>query len=295
MNRSFPSESTIRQYLLGRLDDQDELEKSLSEQMLLDDELSEIVDSIEDEIIEDYLDGRLNAADNQAVDGYFLRPAERKDKLQFARLLRDHSETRRGVVAERNTGIPAELVPKITSGRTSVGLIAHWRSHFGTYCGVAALVLVSVSSLIYIARLRQGLQSQIEANHTDRTRLERELAQERELSASLTGQLQRLQPPVAMLTILPAFRGGAGASSVEIRPWTQRIGVGIALQGTSAGEYDVRLKTKAGKLIWSQAKLSASGGGLRFELPVQGITTGAYCFIVSSRPEPYCFHAKVTN
>jgi hypothetical protein len=98
---------------------------------------------------------------------------------------------------------------------------------------------------------------------------------------------------VAILTFLPVFRDSVEARPVEIRPWTQRIRVEIALQGASSGEYDVRLETKAGTPVWSQAKLSASAGGLRFELPAQDITTGAYCLIVSSRPKPYCFRAKV--
>src|SRR6516225_677122 len=90
MNGSLSTEHAIRQYLLGKLNDQDGLEDSLSLQILTDDELSEIADVIEDEIIEDYLDGTLSATDKKAVEEYFLSPVERKEKLRFAKLLRDH-------------------------------------------------------------------------------------------------------------------------------------------------------------------------------------------------------------
>jgi hypothetical protein len=94
MNNPFPTEDTIRQYLFGRLDDQQDLERKLSEQIFLDDELSEVVDSIEDEIIEDYLDDRVNIADRVAIENYFMRTAERKEKLEVARLL--HTLKNRG-------------------------------------------------------------------------------------------------------------------------------------------------------------------------------------------------------
>src|SRR5437763_12717614 len=93
MNHNYPEENTLRQYLLGRLDDQEEVETNLSMQILVSDELSEIVDSIEDDIIEEYLNGTLNPADKRDVEEYFLRSPERKDKLQFASLLRSSYET----------------------------------------------------------------------------------------------------------------------------------------------------------------------------------------------------------
>ena len=98
MKNDFPSENTIRQYLLGRLDHQEEFESSLSEQMLFNEELSEIVDSIEDEIIEDYLDGNLSREDRRAADTYFLRPRQRQEKLHLARLLRQHFEAKQALV-----------------------------------------------------------------------------------------------------------------------------------------------------------------------------------------------------
>jgi len=94
VNNAFPTEDTIRQYLFGRLDNQQDLERKLSEQIFLDDELSEVVDSIEDEIIEDYLDGRVNIGDRVVIENYFMRTAERKEKLEVARLL--HTLKNRG-------------------------------------------------------------------------------------------------------------------------------------------------------------------------------------------------------
>lgn len=103
MKSNFPSRDTIRQYLLGRLDSQSDLETRLSELMLFNDELWEIVDSIEDEIIEDYLDRAVSVSDQAAIEEYFLRPAERREKLQFARLLRSRFGTTSNTVAKKKT------------------------------------------------------------------------------------------------------------------------------------------------------------------------------------------------
>ncbi|PYV53574.1 MAG: hypothetical protein DMG98_20685, partial [Acidobacteria bacterium] len=83
----------VRQYLLGRLDEQADLEDNVSDGILFNDEMTDIVDSIEDEIIEEYLEGSLSSVDREAVDKYFLQPPERQEKLRFAKLLKHHFET----------------------------------------------------------------------------------------------------------------------------------------------------------------------------------------------------------
>lgn len=290
MKNDFPSENTIRQYLLGRLDHQEEFESSLSEQMLFNEELSEIVDSIEDEIIEDYLDGNLSREDRRAADTYFLRPRQRQEKLHLARLLRQHFEAKQGLVKKKSGG-PDELAPQLVGGSRAATF--DLRAYARTYWMVAMLALTVVSGWIYMSRLRKDLQSRLEAAQKNEAKLTDELAQERDHSASLTRQLQQLQPPVASLTFLgPIFRD-VETPAVEIRPWTQRIKVSIDLPGASSRKYDVRLETKARQPIWAQAELAGSSNGLTFELPTQGISTGIYCFTLSSVAGRYCFRAEV--
>src|SRR5258707_15764079 len=86
MKSNHPDENTIREYLLGRLNDQPEVEESMSEKMFFDDELSELVDSVEDEILDEYLDGSMNPADKAAVEKYFLLPPERKQRSEERRV-----------------------------------------------------------------------------------------------------------------------------------------------------------------------------------------------------------------
>ena len=128
----------------------------------------EMVESIEEEIIEDFLDGTLDSADKDAVDRYFLRPPERKEKLRFARLLRHHFEEQHELVGARSDAIPSADTNVIRESSDYRAPIP-WRSHFRTYGQLAALVLLSVVSLIYISGVRKN-QARLEGPARARAR-----------------------------------------------------------------------------------------------------------------------------
>jgi len=263
--------------LLGRLDEQQELESKLSEGILFSDELSEMVESIEDEIIEEYLDGALDSADRKATDEYFLRPLERKNKLQFARLLREHFETNRNDVVVP----PLDILPVTGSGASQYGIgvasAAGWGHHLRTYGQFAALILLFMLGVTYISGIRKR-QAQLEG----------ELVQERERSASLAREASLLQPPIIALTLVSDRSRGPGAPPhIEIKPSIQRIVVEIALPRGATGTYDVRLEANGKKAaLWSATLsplVSASGDArLMFDVPTRGIESGVYSFVVSS-------------
>jgi hypothetical protein len=255
----------IREYLLGRLDEQPELEEKLSDGILLNEEMTDIVDSVEDEIIEEYLEGSLNSADRDAAEKYFLQPPQRKEKLRSAQLLKHYFETKtsRYIATERQKFVilPAPLV-----------------SHFRTYGAFAALALITISSLIYVSR--------VDRSHA---RLENELAQERARSSNLLKQAELLQPSMIPLTLVANRSRGADTllPQVQIKSSTQRIIVEIALQSAAAVPYDVRLETKNGeRSLWSARLLpliSSSGNArLVFDVPARGIESDVYSLVVSS-------------
>jgi len=303
MKSSLPDRRVVRQYLLGRLDEQKELESDLSEGVLFNDDLSEMVDSIEDEIIEEYLDGALVAADRNAVEEYFLRPPERKEKLRFARLLRHRFETKQSNFAEPHLDVLPLTHPVRSRTAREVGPVAYWSSHFRAYWQIAALILLTVVSLTYISAV---LKKQ--------ARLETELVRERERSASLaTAPLSLaaaalLQPSVIALTLVSdrSRTTGTELPHIEINSSTQRIIVEIALPGVAPGPYDVRLESKGEKgSMWSAKLLplvSPFGDSrLMFDVPAQSFESGVSSFVVSSsRPQgewrkQYDFQARVTK
>jgi hypothetical protein len=298
MTTAIPDPHQIRQYLLGRLDDKEELENTLSEGILFQSDMSEMADLIEDEIIEQYLDGTLDSADRNDVEKYFLRPAERRERLQFARLLRDRLRTSQpGVVtlSQDVSPLPSMVVQQAGS---PFAPSVHRHSFFRTYGQVTVLVLLFIVSVTYISSLqkRQG-------------RLEAALVQEGSRAAILEKQSLLLQSRTLPLYLVPdAARAlGGPIPYVEIKPSAELVVVDLALRDVVSGrDYDVVLTKKGAKEPTWSAKLppiiSPSGGArLVFDLPVQGVESGTYRLVVSSTlPGPsyrehYEFEARVTR
>jgi hypothetical protein len=108
-------------------------------------------------------------------------------------------------------------------------------------------------------------------------------------SASLVKEAPILTSALIALTLVADRSRGDDSQipHIEIKPSTRRIIVDIALQGHSPGPFNVHLETKAGNgPIWSARLLplvSSSGDSrLVFDLPVQGMESDVYSFLVSS-------------
>ena len=131
----------IREYLLGRLEGDPELVEQIDERILTNPQFSLIVDVVEDEIIEEYIEGSLSADDAQAVERHFLRPPERQLKLRNARLLSRHLAT---------ASLPRESVERSEPAHRAAW-IRMWKiPHFRTYAelSAAAVFLVAIALLI---------------------------------------------------------------------------------------------------------------------------------------------------
>jgi hypothetical protein len=294
--KSIPDRNLIRQYLLGRLDESRELENELSESILFNDDVSEMADSIEDEIIEEYLEGTLGSADKIAVDEYFLRPAQRREKLRFIKLLQHHFETTQDSLAQPRPEVHA-LRDRFTKDSAERSPGHYWHSPFRTYAQLAALVLLCVVSVSYVYSLRNR-----------QTRLESDLAQERGQSVDLATQVSQLQPPMIALTLVADRSRDAAAQipRLEVKPSTQRIVVEIALAKVETVAYDVRLESKSAKTPLWKARLlpivsPAGDARLVFDVPAQGMESDIYSFAVSSLPPAterqkyYDFEVKITK
>ena len=277
MKSNLPDRSLVRDYLLGRLDNEKDIEERLSHDICFNDELSEMVQSIEEEIIEDFLDGKLDSADKNAVSTYFLRPPERKEKLRFATLLRNHFEEPHQLIGTISDTRPSAYTNVVRQSSEYSAPIPWW-THFKTYGQLAAFVILGIGSLLYISALQKkeaGLESQ--------------LAQERVHSASLVREAPILASSLIPLTLVADRSRGDDSQipHIEIKPSTRRIIVDIALQGHSPGPFNVHLETKAGiGPLWSARLLPlvSSSGDTRlvFDLPVQGMESDVYSFLVSS-------------
>jgi hypothetical protein len=272
MKSNHPKENNIREYLLGRLNDQPEVEESMSEKMFFDDELSELVDVIEDEILDEYLDGSMNPDDKDAVEKYFLLPPERKEKLQFVSLLRQQLEAEGTLQAERYLAPAGE--------GSGAGFMVSSRSRVRTFVELATVVVLSISCWVYVSHVRQGFQSRIAE---DQKRIN-QLEEERRRSASV---VEAKLESAHLTTEVAEFRAvGEPISQVTITPSTRRVAVELDLKsGSPSGPYRVVLKQR-GIELWSMAEIRSTADVLFFEVPSQVFKTGGYSFEVSLQAGP---------
>jgi len=287
MNYNAPDRDTLRQYLLGRLDDSVELEDQISKAILVDDDLSELVESIEDEILEEYLDGTLDSLDREAVSNHFLIPPARQQKLRFFRLLQEHLAVR-GV---NETQADSSLVR--TPERSEQGRKVHlsWKwSHVWIYGQAAALMIVAFLGVWYVSSVHKS-QALLEAN----------LALERAHSASLEIGIAHLQGPATLLTLVRERDRDSGITSTELTRSMDRLPVTIAIiNHPKAASYIVELNAPQSTApIWT-AKLfpieDAFGDILSFDLPARGLEAGHYSLAVfpeASRRSGYYYDFEV--
>ena len=92
----------VRQYLLGNLSES--ARERLERRVLVETGVNDEVQAKEDELIDQYLGGRLNAEERKRFESFFLLPKERQQKLRFGRTLRKYLDSLPTVKTDRETG-----------------------------------------------------------------------------------------------------------------------------------------------------------------------------------------------
>src|SRR6185503_20962765 len=88
MDESLKSEGTIREYLLGRISDETTLE-GLEELLFSDEEFCSQVELVEEDLINDYVMERLDAAEAESFRATHAGNSERRFKLELTQGLKD--------------------------------------------------------------------------------------------------------------------------------------------------------------------------------------------------------------
>ena len=271
------TDANIREYLLGRLDSDSELVESIDDQILTDPKFSMSVDVVEDEIIEEYLEGSLSSEDKRAVERHFLRPPERQHKLKTARLISRYFEAQ----------TPKQPAPARSLYHAfRIGWVL---PSFRTCIEIAAFAVFIISTLVFWNQRRE-LEIAIK-------QMNQQLGQERERLAIANQQLQNalhsLQPAIAMLNLVRPgrLRGDMEIPEVKVNPGTRTLHVEVALSSGTPGRYRVELR-HAERTVWSRDDVdvtSVSGGAiLRVDIPAEILPQGKCELAVMPSGEPQC-------
>lgn len=247
---SLPIEQSYRAFLLGLSDpvadrrtEESILEGSLSAEDLL---------QAEDELIDDYLFGRLNPIEEEKFNAHFLVSGERSERLNLARALMQHASSQ-----------PAEARAVQTETRlTSVRLLLlGWRIPIMTGAAAAALALawlvaqdLRLSRDLEKARKASGEAHQLLAQNSADTQVRVEL---------FPGQTRGIGRTPAVR--LP---NGAGQLWIIIHPSTQL-----------AGKFRVELVGDDESEIWAEEfahPLSGVAGEISISIPAALLARGDY-------------------
>ena len=302
MNIKSADDLQLRQYLLGILPEKqcDEIEQKL----LADDDFGRAVELVEDEIVDDYLDGALNKQDKGLAEKHFFQAPEHRSKLHFARLLRCHLNTKQSIRLVRPAvfAIPRPFV---------------WVASTAIVC----LLMLSTGEMVYIGRLRRDLESEVARNRQDESTVRASLEQERLRANQFQEEVRLLKianngvQPLShassvILTLLPLSRGDEHLQQVRCSSGTKSVEIHIPLlwavqnpdrvnnpMAAKIG-YRTTLLDANGKEVWSINGLqpnSISGVfQLVFAIPCRLLSTGDYSVAIKGqteeKPKMYFFH-----
>ena len=126
MKETSIKQETIRQFLLGDLP---ETERAALEDSFLDDaQIFEQIEDAENDLVDDYVGGRLGAPERKLFESYYLALPENRVKIESARVLRrelqnEKTETVNVTVAETVAEKPAGFWQSIQNFFTSNALV----------------------------------------------------------------------------------------------------------------------------------------------------------------------------
>lgn len=138
MSESLKNEKTVREYLLGRVSDETTLE-GIEELLFTDEEFCSQVALAEDEIINDYVFGHLDAAEADSFKATLADNSERRFKLELTQALREKALAKNVKAVEDKSSFLASLQAFFRQPK---------------YVGVFAVLLIAVlvSAIFFLRR-----------------------------------------------------------------------------------------------------------------------------------------------
>ncbi len=273
MNMDLENELPLKSYLLGdlSLDEQQRLEQRL----MIDSDAFEHLCWIEDELIEDYLEGGLTGRDKERFENFFLATSERRQKLSFAKSLK------RYVAENRLEKSSQGFWPKVSQ--------ALWpnRNPVLKWALAASLMLVVAGgswSALQISRLQVALdreqtnslesQSRLKQLESDNSRLAASLENEQTQLKQVTQEmanLQKAQKPGSFLlpgqnltttiaiSLVPLMRGADNSPKISIPPGTNLVRLNVHVEAQDFTRYRATLQRIGEDKIIAQTELSMQG------------------------------------
>lgn len=253
MQANAEEQTELTQYLLGRVPP--ESCGAIEERLLTDSEFYEELSIAEEELIDRYLANQLSDLDRQSFETHFITPAERQQKVRFARNLRRY-------VSEAALAKPDEnLVPAASSERSDKAPVAPPKKRFPFSFfalqspifshSLTALSLVVVVGLSWFVFTKMNNSSTQEGGD------------------------------VLSVVLMPGVTRDIGnVQTINISSKTSTLELRLALERSDYPTYRVVLFAEDRSEVWSSDNLipieDVAGRFLAFRMPANSFTAPAY-------------------
>jgi hypothetical protein len=203
MKQEILTEALLRQFLLGKVDDEEHVR--IESLVLTDSDVRERVLAAEQDLIEDYLEDSLTATDKQLFLERYAQTSEQQRKLRITKSIKDWA---------LRESAASQMVPEKTSGCARLREQLRFKPAF-----VIPIVVTAMIIIVVVASWLSGRREQ--------QALEQELAQ-----LNTPASLREVLPNMSAVNLSPvAVRSGeketelkktAQVQTFELRvPWTQ--------------------------------------------------------------------------
>jgi hypothetical protein len=245
----------LRRFLLGSMEDAEA--DAIRVRLLGEDELSDRMDLLEEELMEEFVDGDLSEEERARFIAYFLRTRERKARLQVIRGLQDIAHAQAG----RQPIAGAEEAPRLPV-RPSV-------SPFFAVAALAACTVLAVGSSLYVLREVGRLRASLDA---------------------IVQTTREGEPTTPVLEAHVSFalrpsdltRGPAGElPTLRLPARAELVVLELALkEGAPVGPYSVDIASPP-QTVWGSAGLTPERGVISARVPIVALPTGDYVATVT--------------
>lgn len=246
-------------YLLGKLSPAEETK--IEQDFVADAGLQDKLVQVEDELVDRYLEGQLSQDERQQLEARFLASARGRRKLEIARSL---------------AAVATEAARKETGTQSSAGSVFLRRP---MQIAAAAVVLVLLLMLGWFVReraIRGNRQNQI-------------ISPARK-PESLPGPAQSSQTgSIATIVLQPVSRDIVQSPEAKLDPGTDQLRIHLELNGNHK-TYVARLLSADGKEKWAaqglQSQPASSGQELVLIFSADAFENGEYTILLVSNEDP---------
>ncbi|HKR13306.1 MAG TPA: hypothetical protein VJT15_14685 [Pyrinomonadaceae bacterium] len=263
MKEEATTDALLRQFLLGKVEDEER--ERIESLFLTDSSMRDRVLAVEQDLVEDYLEGLLSSGDREAFLLHYAQTAEQERKLRITKSIKDWAGT-----GSETTETHEAKADSLDQPRPSTSLwnrlFERLRARPVFLLPIAAVVVLAVVVAIVWFNYRKEQQRQFA--------IEQEVAR---LNDPAT--LRDVPPGPDVLTLGPGTLRGERQSELKLRSDEQAVELRLLWQGReSYSTYRVVMRRLNEDRSIVNTNLAPESGGksIRLRLPSYGLSRGTY-------------------